>query len=210
MYTSTYGGYLPHFWHERWIGELGLVGKAWGNMPDDLNPLIDVCWNIKSPMSNLLTPFPTAENPRYERPMVRTGAPFILCQSDLTGFRCDQGAFVSYMGLAKYGWWHRVTDAWGGNIMATDKPSFMSVQIQEVEDTSRSILLAETEPGSWQFANCGCRWRTYSDPWEVVQRHYGGGHILHFDGHVRLVKGEDDRMIEYWEGEDYDDLQPGW
>ncbi len=26
MYSTTYGGYLPAFWHERWVGELGLVG----------------------------------------------------------------------------------------------------------------------------------------------------------------------------------------
>ena len=28
-YTPNYGGYMPSFWHERWVGEMGLAGGRW-------------------------------------------------------------------------------------------------------------------------------------------------------------------------------------
>jgi hypothetical protein len=196
-YTSTYGGFLPAMWHERWVGELGLVGKAWGNMMDDIEPKIAVVWNNLSPVKNYVTD-------GEERVIFRTGAPFLLCRSDLTGFRCDQGCYLSYIGLKKYGWWHR------GSLNAQQN-FFMYKQIQEVEDPSRGILLAETEPGTWQFAGCGCRWQSFSDPEMIVKRHFNGGNILHFDGRVHLAKTDEEREITYWEGPEYgQNWNVGW
>jgi hypothetical protein len=87
----------------------------------------------------------------------------------------------------------------------------MYTQIQEVEDPSRNILLAETEPGSWQFAGCGCRWQAFSDPEKIVKRHFGGGNILHFDGAIHLAKTEAEREITHWEGENYgQNWNVGW
>ena len=55
----------------------------------------------------------------------------------------------------------------------------------------------------------------------VVARHYNGGNLLFFDGHVELAKGDrartipgftgtyTDNMIRYWEP-DYDIVNPGW
>lgn len=205
LYTQTYGGYLPAMWHERWVGELELVGAKWGNKIDDVgvNPnsgnRMPAVYNNGSP-----TTYWTG-NGEY-RPIDRTGAPFLLCRSDLTGFRCDQGCFISYIGLKKYGWWHR-----GSDIKTATKSYFFYTQLQEVASPSRGILLAETEPGSWQFANCGCRWRSFNDPEVIVQRHFGGGNILHFEGSVHLAKTDDEREITFWEGEEYgQNWSVGW
>ncbi len=202
LYTSSYGGYLPAFWHERWVGELGLVGRKWGSMPDDIydghesgdHPMPTV-WCNYSPTKKWL-PGNTNRFP------IRTGAPVLLCKSDLSGFRSDQGCCVSYMGLAKYGWWHR------GNTSAS-QPRFEYHQIQEYDNTTRRILLMESEPGTWQFGNCGCRWHTYRHPVWILERHYGGGNILFFDGHVQMVKDPEKRQIRYWEP-DYDKTNPGY
>jgi len=204
IYTSQYGGYLPAFWHERWVGELGLAGGMWrkgitelkqksyikymwdqwklflaaggktypppwptgGTQPgeqywnnirnrmnaiwngayghlencDDVNPLMPMVWNNYQP--------PGAYLGGHERPVQRSSAPFIVCPSDVSLYRCDQGAYVSYMGLAKYGWWHR------GNTATTNR-FFEYHQIEEVENIHKGILLAETEPGTWQYGNCG-------------------------------------------------------
>lgn len=203
QYANTYGNYLPAFWHERWCGELGLVGKAWGNMKDDLNPKIAPVWNNLSPAQNWIG---------EERTLRRSGAPILVCKSDTSHYICDQGNLVSYMGLAKYGWWYR-------NDTGARNPYSEYHQIQEFDNTSKRILLAETEPGTWQLGNCGCRWHAYRHPVYVVERHYHGGHILFFDGHIELVKGArarpygtgtvTDNMIRYWE-EDYDQTDPEW
>ena len=209
-YTTKYGGYLPAFWHERWVGELGLAGGMWrsdiqalkqkpyikemwdwweeflamggrtypppsdtghpeykpcnrigkslwndirgrmwaiwtgtyGHLEnlDDVNPLAPMVWNNYQPPGHYLG--------GHERPIQRSGAPFIVCPSDVSLYRCDQGAYVSYMGLAKYGWWHR-----GDTRTATRY--FEYHQIEEVENLHKGILLAETEPGTWQYGNCG-------------------------------------------------------
>jgi len=203
-YTSQYGGYLPAFWHERWVGELGLAGGMWrddiqtlkqkpyikymwdqwqlflaaggktypppsdtsGTQPgetywnnirnrmwaiwtgtyghlencDDVNPLAPMVWNNYQWPGHYLG--------GKERPIQRSGAPCIVCPSDVSLYRCDQGCYVSYMGLAKYGWWHR------GNT-ATTLRYFEYHQIEEVENLHKGILLAETEPGTWQYGNCG-------------------------------------------------------
>ncbi|MFW6108642.1 MAG: type II secretion system protein [bacterium] len=206
-YTATYGGYLPAFWHERWVGELGLVGDKWGNLPDDLygrhpdhpvergdHPMTTV-WNNFSPTKKWLPG-------NQDRFPVRSGAPLLVCKSDNSGFRCDQGCFVSYLGLAKYGWWHR------GNTKA-QYPNFQYHQIQEFDNTTRRILLMESEPGTWQFGGCGCRWHTYRHPVWILQRHFGGGNVVFFDGHVQLVQDDEKRKISYWEP-DYDQVNPGW
>ncbi|NQT85655.1 type II secretion system protein [bacterium] len=205
MYTTQYGGFLPIMWHERWVGEMALVGASWGNKIDDvgINPnsgkAMPACYNNGSP-----TTFWTG-NGEY-RPIDRTGAPFLLCRSDLTGFRCDQGCFVSYCGLKKYGWWHR-----GSNIKLAVNSFFYYTKIQEVTNPSRNIMLAETEPGTWQFAGCGCRWQSFSDPEVIVKRHFDGGNILHFDGSVNLAKTDAEREITYWEGAEYgQNWNVGW
>jgi len=154
MYSTTYGSYLPAFWHERWVGELDLVGRTWGTLADDVNPKVPTVWNNFSPASKWLghAGFP-----------IRTGSSSLVCKSDLSGFRCDQGAFVSYLGLAKYGWWHRggarkVEDGsargyhWEWH---ADWPKYEYHQIQEVDNPTRRLLLAETEPGTWQYGGCG-------------------------------------------------------
>ncbi|HUT32521.1 MAG TPA: hypothetical protein VNE39_03490 [Planctomycetota bacterium] len=206
MYTQSYGQFLPAFWHERWIGELGLAGGAWradlqllkrqsfyknvhsgkdmdetwfafldaggktfppaisgtgstywnairnrmlaifngtyGRLVnlDDVNPLMPNVWNNYQPPGYYLG--------GVERPVARTSAPFIMCPSDASNYRCDQGGLVSYMGLAKYGWWHR-----GGT--NTESRYYEYHQIQEVTNPSQGLLLAETEPGTWQAGNCG-------------------------------------------------------
>ncbi|MBM4038555.1 MAG: type II secretion system protein [Planctomycetes bacterium] len=217
IYTQSYGQFLPAFWHERWIGELGLTGGQWREdlqvlkrkplwqnvsgtlnmgqtwnrflalggrtyLPpsaggsnkgltewyrmgyriyqiysnqnnwkvpnvDDLNPLIPMVWN------NFQTPghylgFTSTGGGAIERTPQRSSAQIIMCPSDASNYRCDQGGLVSYMGLAKYGWWHR-----------NDCPGLTRVyeyhQIQEVTNPSRGILLAETEPGTWLYGGCG-------------------------------------------------------
>ena len=194
MYTNNYGGYLPSFWHGRWVGELSLVGRDWGNLPDDVKKVsgqyLPIVYN------NVSSPNPYGGFP------VRSGAAFLVCKSDLSGFRCDQGCFLSYMGLAKYGWWHR------GNVHAS-APRFEYHQIQEFDNASRRIMLCESEPGTWQFGGCGCRWHTYRHPIEILERHYGGGNVLFFDGHVELIKDAEKRRIRYWEP-DYDTVNPGY
>ena len=194
MYTTTYGGYLPSFWHGRWVGELALVGRDWGHLPHDVlqsgGQYLPIVYNNVSP------------NPYGGFP-IRSGAPFLVCKSDLSGFRCDQGNFLSYMGLAKYGWWHR-----GKYISTISEPVFEYHQIQEFDNASRRIMLCESEPGTWQFGGCGCRWHTYRHPVWILERHYGGGNVLFFDGHVQLVKDAEKRKIRYWEP-NYDQANPG-
>jgi len=106
---------------------------------DDIIPLVPRVWNNYSSTTLYFAD---------ERPVFRTGSPLIRCPSDMGGFHCDQGVDVSYMGLAKYGWWHR------GDCPTTAR-YFESHQIQEVQNPSRAILLMETEPGTWQFGGCG-------------------------------------------------------
>jgi len=230
IYTQDYGGYLPAMWHERWVGEMELVGYKWGDKVDDIGyPKVlnkdkpsaspppglndpDAAWkvNIMPACYNNGSPTTSWTGNNEYRPIDRTGAPFILCRSDLTGFKCDQGCFVSYCGLKKYGWWHRINTNIGGNIEKADNSSFYYTKYQEVADPSRGIMLAETEPGTWQFANCGCRWRSFSDPEVIVKRHFDGGNILHFDGHVHLAKTERERQIVYWEGDENGNYGQRW
>ena len=200
-YTPNYGGYMPSFWHERWVGEMGLAGGRWregiielkkdpriapidewwhnyeisgdaqkdpptrkGNPwwnkihgrikwlflndksihnLDDINPLIGRCWDNFQPIQ----PFVGVA----ERMIIRSGAPFLLCPSDIANYRCDQGCLVSYMGLAKYGWWH-----FGTKVPTSPFDGrFEYHQIQEVPKPSRGVMLLETEPATWQFGNCG-------------------------------------------------------
>jgi len=207
-YASTHGDYLPAFWHERWAGELGLMGGMWrpgitelknnkpyikyvwdqwalylrntakphtfppdtGNTywrnicarmyyiyaggthlgvtckkienPDDVNPLMPLAWNNYQMPGDYLGPV------GGERSVFRSSAPVILCPSDISAYKCDQGGLISYMGLAKYGWWYRNTCDTTGRYMEYH-------QLQEVKDPSKGILLAETEPGTWQFGGCG-------------------------------------------------------
>jgi len=208
-YTDTYGGYLPAFWHERWVGEVGLVGRRWGNLPDDLYghspqyPLesgdraMPTVWGNFSPSRRYL---PGGE----DRACIRSGSDVLICKSDTSLMRCDQGCTCSYMGLAKWGWWHR-----GNEILDATSNYFQYHQLQEVQDPSRSILLCESEPATWQFGNCGCRWHSYRHPRWILNRHYGGGNILHFDGRIRLAKDEQEREIIYWEP-DFLTIDPGW
>ena len=186
QYTVTYGGYLPAFWHERWVGEMGLVGKAWGRLPHDLDPRVPTVWNNPSP--NPIGGFP-----------VRSGCPILVCPDDEGTWRCDQGCHVSYLGLAKYGWWHR--DAEGG------PPRFEYHQVAEYDEAARRILLAETEPATWQHGSCGCRWIVARHPVQILDRHDGGGQILFLDGHVFLAKDPVTRRISHWEP-GYDKLSP--
>jgi len=218
-YTTQYGGYLPAFWHERWVGELGLAGGMWrddiqklkqkphikemwdwweaflamggrtypppsdtshpeykpcnsvgkglwnqirtrmgkiwhgdyGHLEncDDVNPLMPTVWNNYQQPGHYLGYTPGVQGySQGARPVLRSPAPFIICPSDVSLYRCDQGCYVSYMGLAKYGWWHR-----GGTTTATRY--FEYHQIEEVENLHKGVLLAETEPGTWQYGNCG-------------------------------------------------------
>ncbi len=207
MYTTNYGGYLPSFWHERWVGELRLAGPDWGNLPDDQygrpggKPLeggdhpTPTVWSNQSPTHKWLPG-------RSNRFPIRSGAQVLVCKSDLSGYRCDQGCFCSYMGLAKYGWWHR------GNTAASAS-QFEYHQIQEYDNATRRIMLMESEPGTWQMGGCGCRWHAYRHPVWILERHYGGGHILFFDGHIKLVKDPEQRKIRYWEP-DYDAFTPSY
>ena len=118
---------------------------------DDVNPLIgSMVWNnYQSPnvyTGDIDAIVSTAG--QEGRPVYRSGAPFILCPSDISAYRCDQGVLVSYMGLAKYGWWHR------GGTSTVDR-YFEYHQVQEVPKPSHNILFAETEPGTWQYGGCG-------------------------------------------------------
>ena len=206
-------------YHERWVGEIGLVGKRWGVTIDDLNPNVPPVWNNFSPTEYWLRNRINATNtPQYlgyngpysdqgeQRPIMRTSAPVLLCPSDTTMYRSDQGCLTSYVGLTKYGWW------WRGDTLDASMPWFEYHQMQEYENPSGRLLLLETEPGTWQWdkANCGCRWHAYSNPRYIVKRHYSGGNILFFDGHVDLVTDIAKRDIKVWEP-DYTDTYPeGW
>ena len=118
---------------------------------DDVNPLIgSMVWNnYQSPnvYTGDIDAIVTTAG-QEGRPVYRSGAPILLCPSDISAYRCDQGAMISYMGLAKYGWWHR-----GGT--STVARYFEYHQIQEVEKPSHNMLFAETEPGTWQYGGCG-------------------------------------------------------
>jgi len=211
VYTQTYGQFLPAFWHERWVGELGLMGGKWRadlvtlrrkphikymwdqwklflNTPgaktfpppsavngagktywnnirtrmgqiwsgtygklenmDDVNPLMPPVWNNYQQPGHYLGYTPGNGYSQGARTPQTSGAPVLMCPSDISAYRCDQGCLVSYMGLAKYGWWHRGSTN-------TESRYFEYHQIQQVENVTRGILLAETEPGTWQYGNCG-------------------------------------------------------
>jgi len=187
LYAANYGGYLPAFWHERWVGEMDLVGKDWGKLPHDRDARVPTVWD--NPVPNPIGGFP-----------VRTGARHLVCPDDRAAWRCDQGCHVSYMGLAKYGWWHR----------SPQRPNvamFEYHQIQEFDHVARRVLLAETEPAMWQVGLCGCRWLAARRPAEVLDRHNGGGLVVFFDGHVSLVRDPARRRIRYWEP-DYEKSPP--
>jgi len=118
---------------------------------DDINPLMPDVWNnYQSPISYLGWPFVSSGGAvsGEGRTPQRSGSPTITCPSDTSNYRCDQGPLVSYMGLAKYGWWHR-------NDCGTTSRYYEYHQLQEVENPTRGILLAETEPGTWQYGGCG-------------------------------------------------------
>lgn len=240
IYTQTYGQFLPAFWHERWIGELGLAGGRWRadiayqmsrphikylwdqwklfcaaggqtfppptsntywvNMCnrmnaiytggshlgvkcpkmenlDDINPMMPMVWNNYQPPGNYLGPV------GGERSVYRSSAPVILCPSDTSQYRSDQGCFTSYMGLAKYGWWHRgdcpttaryyeyhqlqeVTGLIYVYVCNTHRdwmqytsgkcPTCGATLVrQQVRKPGMGLLLAETEPGTWQYGGCG-------------------------------------------------------
>jgi prepilin-type processing-associated H-X9-DG protein len=203
QYTSTYGGFLPALYHERWIGEMELVGRRWGDLHDDLRDdpafgglRIPAVWNNNTPMENWTA------LPRDSHPMlIRSGAPVLICKSDTTLYRTDQGCLSSYLGLAKYGWWWR------------DGPLFEYHQITEYDNHSARLLLLESEPGTWQFesavGNCGCRWHAYSQPLYIVQRHFSGGNILFFDGHIELARPPK-LLIEDWEPGYRKTVPEGW
>jgi prepilin-type processing-associated H-X9-DG protein len=171
------------------VGELALAGKQWppGNHPHDNSPYVGQVWENLSP--NPLGAFP-----------IRSGAGFLVCKSDLSGYRCDQGCLCSYMGLSKYGWHH---------LRQENLAAYEYHQIQEFDEPTRRIMLCETEPAVFQSGGCGCRWTAYSWPDEVIKRHYGGGNILFFDGHVELAKDPEKRKLLYWEP-DYKATWPGW
>lgn len=213
VYTQTYGNFLPAFWHERWVGELGLAGGQWradtGHLKkkphikymwdqwvlflkaggrtfqppsavgssalgytywqqirtrlgeiwlgrnytklenmDDVNPLCPLVWNNYQEPGHYLGYTPGNGYANGARPVYRSGATAIVCPSDTSAYRCDQGALVSYMGLAKYGWWHR------GNVDTV--PRFFEYhQLQEVDQPTKRWLLGESEPGTWQYGGCG-------------------------------------------------------
>jgi len=257
QYCATYGGYMPSWWHERWVGELGLVGKNWGGLRDDLNPNIPVVWGNYSEMAQWIkdaTSIPEID-PKTGAPvydpvtgkqryvsinrnyLIRTPSPTIICKSDAVQYRSDQGCVVSYVGLAKYGWWCRGTGGggWFQNPIAdakepngvrwswppywqgsgyygpfgSDNSHFEYHQMTEFEDTSRRVLLCETDPATWQYepGSCGCRWYTYSHPQDIQKRHYDGGNVLFMDGHIELVRDPPKLKLKYWEP-GYDTISP--
>jgi hypothetical protein len=204
VYTSAHNGLLPSFWNERWIGEMGLVGRTWGNLEDDCNPAIPVCWSERTPLKAIVG---------KERPLLRSGAPFLLCPSDFSGFRCDQGCYTSYRGIAKYGWWlggHGPRSQWLRARYEVPAPCFRYRRIDDVESPSSGVMLGEMQP---PFPRIGDRppiWPEWPEirPQAITLRHFGGGHILHFDGHVRRVSGSAERQLETWEP-DYEGTGPG-
>lgn len=119
---------------------MGTTGYPKLENPDDVNPLMPLVWNNYQAPGHYLG--------GSERPVFRSSAPVAMCPSDTSAYRSDQGGMVSYMGLAKYGWFHRgSTD--------TESRYFEYHQIQEVTNLSRGILLSESEPGTWQYGGCG-------------------------------------------------------
>ncbi|NQT88155.1 hypothetical protein HQ560_15415 [bacterium] len=204
VYTSAHNGYLPSFWNERWIGELGLVGNRWGNLPDDANPDIPVCWS---------EPFPLKRVAGEERRLVRSGAPFLLCPSDFSRMRSDQGCYASYRGIAKYGWWLGGTSPraqWLRTRHNVPAPCFRYRRFDDVEAPSRGVMLGEMAPSPPRAMDRPPIWPEWPEvrPQSVTGRHFGGGHILHFDGHVRRVSGAEARRVETWEP-DYAGTGPG-
>jgi len=219
QYGATYGGYMPAFWHDRWVGELGLVGKPWGNLMDDANPNIPVVWGNFSEL------FQYVQDPDYASGrggrifLIRTPSPIVVCKSDAVLYRSDQGCVVSYLGLAKYGWWNCGNDgayvplrmrqkdgSWGPPIStwvdwAGVNNHYEYHQMTEFDNHARRILLTETDPATWQYqpGTCGCRWFSYSHPVDIQGRHYDGGNILFMDGHVDLIRDPPKMKIEYWE-----------
>lgn len=260
IYTQSYGQHLPAFWHERWIGELGLAGGQWrddvlkqkqkwyvkdmwvwwdtflkkggttfpppsdggsqigraewdairarlgrifnekgypvNTTPyepgfkniDDVNPLMPQVWNNYQQPGHYLGFTWTSESSRGSYPagarvVFRSSAPTILCPSDTSEFRCDQGCLTSYLGLAKYGWWHRgstntqsryyeyhqiqeVTEAiyaytclthtdWIQQSAGKCPTCGATLQLRQVRKPGMGLLLAESEPGTFQYGGCG-------------------------------------------------------
>jgi len=258
QYGATYGGYMPVFWHERWVGELGLVGKDWGGLRDDLNPNIPVVWGNFSELKDWIkdevqvqefnpetlellylsrNPDVPKMKPVSRNYLLRTASPVIVCRSDGVLFRSDQGCVVSYVGLAKYGWWNRGTGGGGwfqeptvdptapGGVTWSTPPKYVDGkcygpfngtgshfeyhQMTEFENPSGRIMLCETDPATWQYepGSCGCRWFTYTHPQDIQRRHYDGGNVLFMDGHVELVREQQKMKISYWEP-GYDSVSP--
>jgi len=204
VYTNGHNGYLPSFWNERWIGELGLVGGAWGSLPDDVDPQIPVCWS---------EPFPLKLVAGGERRLVRSGAPFLLCPSDFSPTRCDQGCYTSYRGIAKYGWWLGGSSPraqWLRMRHDVPAPCFRYRRVDEVEHPGTALMLGEMAPSPPKFTDRPPIWPEWDEvrPQSVTGRHFGGGHILHFDGNVRRVSGAEARRIRTWEP-DYEGTGPG-
>ena len=218
-YTIKCNGYLPTFWHERWVGELRLVGRDFGRKSHDVDD--DVFY---SHTSKTWKRVPDVWNNIYPNPLKdsrgqlgegiildRTGSGILTCDNDISAFRCDQGCPCSYMGLAIYGWWHRAGSYECAGI-------YMRRQIQEVENSSQRILVCETEPFHFAFGSCGCRLHVYEHPKFILKRHNGGGNIAFFDGHIELVRGTNskevdgetvpDNDISYWEP-GYDQINLG-
>ncbi len=197
QYGATYGGYMPAWWHERWVGELGLVGGKWGSSMDDVNPNIPVVWSNSSQMAQWIQDFstlpvvdPVTGVPQLDGSgkqvyttisrnyMLRTPSPIIVCKSDPVMYRSDQGCVVSYMGLAKYGWWHaggggtaylrqRIMDS-NGNTTGWGPPAATGVirdgsnniyeyhLMTEFSNYALRLLLTETDPGTWQYEPGSC------------------------------------------------------
>jgi type II secretory pathway pseudopilin PulG len=107
---------------------------------DDVNPLMPMVWNNYQAPGHYLG--------GSERCVYRSSAQAIMCPSDTSAYRCDQGGLISYMGLAKYGWWHR-------GDCPTVARYYEYHQIQEVDQPSKRWLLGESEPGTWQYGGCG-------------------------------------------------------
>ena len=190
LYTVNHGGYLPSFWRERWVEEMGLCGHRWppGNLPHDLpRPVWD---SVGAPDLRHI-------------PLVRSGAPFLVCPIDTGDYRCTPGCRLSYTGLAKYGWWWRPTD-----IRSPSHPRFEYRQIQELDRLDERRLLVESVPFAGTSGGASSRYFPYGHPLVVSKRHWGGGNILFVDGHTRLATG-DERRLRRWEP-DLTQFGPQW
>ena len=174
LYSTTYGDYLPSFWHERWVREMGFAG-----------PICDRDDSQADGEPDTLLPDPR-----------------LVCPSDQENFVCPQGCRVSYMGLAKYGWWDRSRDVQGNMITR-----FKYHRLKEFSYTSERILFCESVPAAWQAAARDDRRPMSGHPSDVLDRHRSGGHILFFDGHIELVRDEK-RSIRFWEP-DFEETNPG-